>query len=120
MVNFLEETQKALKNHGFSFRNIRCIRNAEGYIPIADFENAAYLTNYDNGYGEVEIDPTLVIIGSFWWFTRANYDGKEGWVYHHKPKKPALRAGNYNLRNTRKVCRSTFEEEVEFFEGGNE
>ena len=113
MINLLEETEKALKNHKTNLPHVVCIKNAEGYMTTAEFAEQAAKINYDNGYGEVQIDPTLVIIGKFWWMDRQNYDGLEGWVYHHKPKKPTVKAGDVNLRNTRMTMKSTFEEIVE-------
>lgn len=113
VVNLLEETEQALKNHGFKMKNVRCIRNAEGYITVADFTHQAANLNYDNGFGAVEIDPTLVIIGAFWWMTRENYDGLEGWVFHKKPKKPTLPAGDFSLRNKRNLHTGDFSEIVE-------
>lgn len=113
LINFLEETEAVLRKHDVSFRNIKCIRNAEGFIPIADFVTEAHKITYHNGYGSVEIDPTLVIIGSFWWLTRENYDGLEGWVYHKKPKKPTLQAHGFSLKNTRSDLHSSFENKIE-------
>ncbi len=112
MINLLKETEKALKNHDVSFKNVRCIRNAEGYIPIAEFTDKASHFNYDNGCGEVRVDPTLVIIGSFWWLERESCDGLEGWVFHHKPKKAALPAIDFTLKNIRH-SENTFLERVE-------
>ncbi len=113
MINFLEETEKALKNHGFSLNNVRCIRNAEGYIPLSVFVEKAYNFNYDNGPGEVNVDSSLIIIGSFWWLTRESMGGVEGWVYHHKPKKPALQAGDFVIKNRRHTDSNSFMERVE-------
>jgi len=121
LINLLEETEKALKNHSTSMKYVKFIRNSEGLISIADFVEMASKINYDNGYGEVYIDPSLTIVGKFFWLTRGNYDGAEGWVYHHRPKEPTIYAGDVTLRNTRTaITKSTFEEEVEkcggFFE----
>lgn len=103
-MNLLDETEKALANHNLKLKNIKYILNREGYIPVADFVKAARATNYDNGYGCVNIDPTLCIVGQSWWLTREEYDGREGFVFHKRPQCPSLPATNFILRNTRSAA----------------
>lgn len=113
-VNFLFETQKALKAHGFKMYNIVQIQNAEGYIPIAQFEERAYEIVYDPTSPQTEIDPTLVIIGKFWWMTRErDSDGTEGWLFHHKPEKAALPALDYKLRTSYLTTQTTIKDKLE-------
>ncbi len=118
LINFLEETTKVMKNHKQQMKFVRCIRNKEGYIPIADFEKQAVCLNYDNGpFGpqkhKLAIDPTLMLIGQFWWIERESQNGVEGWVYHHKPPKPTLPAGEVSLINTRNDEPGEFMQRVE-------
>lgn len=113
-INFLFETQKALKAHGFKMYNIVQIQNAEGYIPIAQFEERAYEIVYDPTSPQTEIDPTLTIIGKFWWMTRErDSDGTEGWLFHHKPEKAALPALDYKLRATYLTTQTTIKDKLE-------
>lgn len=98
MVNLLFETKQALANHGYRMRNIQQIRNAEGYIPIAQFEQKAFEVVYDPTSPKTEVDPSLILIGKFWWMTRErDSDGTEGWVFHQKPRKATLPSLDYQL-----------------------
>ena len=101
IINLLKETEEVLKKYGYKLKHIRYIRNAEGFIPIADFVTAAERFDYDNGYGTVEVDPTIKIVGKFWWLTIHVYDGKECWQYHSKPKRPTIQAPDFVIQNTR-------------------
>lgn len=113
-VNFLAETQKALKTHGYKMRNIVQIQNAEGYIPIAQFEEKAYETVYDPTSAQTEIDPSLVIIGKFWWMTRErDSDGTEGWFFHKKPEKAALPALDYRLKTNYLTTQTCIKDKLE-------
>jgi hypothetical protein len=118
LVNLLEETEAILKEYRRKVRQIKYIRNAEGYIPIADFIMAAEHFDYDNGYGEICVDPTLKIVGRFWWLSRRTYDGKEGWEFHLKPKKPTLKAVDFVIKNTRTSWNEEGPSEEELAEGG--
>ena len=51
------------------------------FSKIADFE-------YDDGFGGVEINEGLVIVGKDWWLERHEYDGKEWWEFKTLPKRP--------------------------------
>jgi hypothetical protein len=43
--------------------------------------------NYDDGYGSNEILGSLVVVGSYWWLSRGEYDGSEWWNFNKKPEK---------------------------------
>lgn len=101
LINFLKETEDFLKEHHKKLNHIKFIRNAEGYIPVSDFVAAAANFNYDNGYGTIDVDPTLKIVGKFWWAERRTYDGKEWWEFCAKPKKPTVKAPDFMIRNRR-------------------
>lgn len=113
-VNFLFETQKALKKHGYHMRNVKQIQNSEGYIPIAQFEERAYEITYDPTTPDTEIDPSLVIIGKFWWMTRErDSDGTEGWYFHHKPEKAMLPALDFKLKANYLSKETTIKDKLE-------
>ena len=101
MINLLEETEIVLRRHAKSSSAIRYIVNAEGYMKIADFFTEAWKTTYDNRTGEMQIDPTLRIVGKNWWLERALVDGLEGWVFRRKPDRPTLRIETFSLHNNR-------------------
>ena len=100
-MNLLEETEKALANHNLKLKNIKYVLNREGFIPVAEYVRMARATYYDNEYGEVEIDPSLCIVGQCWWLSREEYDGYEGFVFHKRPMCPTLQAVGAVLKNTR-------------------
>ena len=101
IVNLLEETKKILRENKHRIENAKYIRNAEGYILIADFVMAAQNFNYDNESDSPQVDPTLAMVGKFWWIIRQYHDGKEEWVFCKRPKRPALQATDFVLQNTR-------------------
>lgn len=117
LINLLEETEAVLKKYRRKLRQIKYIRNAEGFIPIADFVMAAEKFDYDNGFGEVQVDPTLKIVGRFWWLSRRTYDGKEWWEFHLKPKRPTLKATDFVIKNTRLSWNEDGPDESELVEG---
>lgn len=54
-------------------------------IPVGEFLDTARKIDYDAGYGSIEIDPSLKIIGEDWWLTREEYDGSEWFEFHTMP-----------------------------------
>lgn len=54
----------------------------EAFKKVADFV-------YDSGFGEAEINMTLIIVGSDWWLERHEYDGSEWWEFKHLPVQPS-------------------------------
>jgi hypothetical protein len=89
MVNFKEEFDEELKECGKTYEEIEWIGLIEGYeIPLNDFLDISNF-EYDNGYGEVYIPLSFVIVfkdGSY--LGRIEYDGSEGFEYYITPKKP--------------------------------
>ena len=86
----------------------------QGYIPIAQFEEKAYETVYDPTSAQTEIDPSLVIIGKFWWMTRErDSDGTEGWFFHKKPEKAALPALDYRLKTNYLTTQTCIKDKLE-------
>ena len=90
MANLWEETIKTLENYSLTWDDVEAIildyRNVT--ISKENFEEVARKTNYDEGYGRVEIRFDLKIIGWNWWLERAEYDGSEWWELKTKPYIP--------------------------------
>lgn len=86
MTNLWEETVRVLGRHRLDFdRNVIQVQTAEGYIDKELFKMMAMATNYDSGYGAVEIRRDLIILGDGWWLERWEYDGSEGWSFRAAP-----------------------------------
>lgn len=58
-------------------------------IDIDNFLEVAKDTNYDDGYGSVEIPISLKIVGDDWWIERYQYDGSEWFTFKTKPIRPS-------------------------------
>lgn len=94
MVNFLKETEEALKENGHTFDDVRWIGtigcagfDEEETMPVDLFiKNADF--EYDNSYGGVEINSCLVVVGDDWYLERHEYDGSEWWEYKKVPIMP--------------------------------
>lgn len=101
-MNLYLETIKCLKEHNKTWDDVEFITS--DYNPklhryeSCDSDSKIYKldplifillaknTNYDDGYGCVEINPSLCIVGKDWWMTRDSYDGSEWWSFHTKPQ----------------------------------
>lgn len=92
MINFAEETIKALNNHLYDIDDIAWIGTQDFQVPIDEFFDAARHTFYDKGYGVEEMPIDLIIVmRDKTWFSRARYDGSEWWQFNKPPaKKPKL------------------------------
>ena len=55
IVNFAEETIKALNNHLYNIDDIAWIGTRDFQIPIDEFFDVARCTLYDSGYGEIRL-----------------------------------------------------------------
>ncbi len=86
-MNLLQETLKILERKGHSSEDVFYVSDGnynttwDKFAKNADFE-------YDNSYGNEEINPSLQIVGKDWWLERGNYDGSEWWEYKTLPNKP--------------------------------
>ena len=91
MKNLWEETIETLKNYSLTWDDVDAVilENDDVVIPKVNFEEVARKTNYDKGYGSVEIRSDLKIIGWNWWLERAEYDGLEWWELKIKPFIPS-------------------------------
>ena len=89
LVNFFDETMDFLKaNHKMINKAGVYILNAYGYITRAEFDMTAKEINYDPHSGHITIDPTLKIVGHFWWIERRFTGEREGWYLCKLPFKP--------------------------------
>lgn len=88
MENLLQETIIMLDIHGKTFEDVEWIGTREYSMPI-DLFKAMANHEYDNGFGTVEVDYDLMIVGKNWWLEREEYDGSEEWSFKAMPvKKP--------------------------------
>lgn len=65
---------------------MRFIQGNDFKITKENFEKVAKKTNYDSGYGSVNVATDLVVVGKNWWLERGEYDGSEWWDYKERPK----------------------------------
>lgn len=100
-INLLEETMEKLHENGKIFDDVRYIVTSKGsydcymgemydkyrFIPKELFLKIADI-NYDSGFGCIEIDESLKIVGDDWWLERHEYDGSEWWVFKTYPALP--------------------------------
>jgi len=93
-TNLLKETLDALKNSGKSPDDVLWvgIPNRTRRPPISfswnEFAAIAESFNYDAGFGGVEVEGGLRIVGCDWWLERSEYDGSEWWEFKTMPIKP--------------------------------
>lgn len=87
MKNLLQETVDTLKSHYNSPEDVLYIKDNENYTTWGKFSDIANI-EYDEGYGNQEVEPTLMIVGKDFWLERHEYDGSEWWEYKSKPVKP--------------------------------
>lgn len=89
-TNFLNETKRILAANNARIEDIEWMGSEDGAYIVKDwaaFEKIADF-NYDSGYGSAKIPQDFIIVGRYWWLTRSEYDGSEGWDFHQKPGLP--------------------------------
>ena len=87
VVNLLFETIEILKANGKTLNEIifvtdgrNCHMGTKGYLrTLLDVD-------YDIGWGAVEINLKLKLVGEDFWLERYEYDGSEQWVFKQKPQ----------------------------------
>ena len=84
-MNLLQETTKKLMAYHKTWNDVLWIGGSEFTISIEDFKRLAN-REYDNGFGCVEINDNLVLVGDTFWLERHTYDGSEWWEYKEIPK----------------------------------
>lgn len=85
--NLLKETIRALTENGKSVDDVCFVTDAHCWCTWKEFSEKADF-NYDGGFGAVEINDTLCIVGNNWWLERWEYDGSEGWDFKTIIEKP--------------------------------
>ena len=90
-MNLLIETKGVLKKIGKTEQDIEFITDGETYCSWKDFVKQLEEVNgyeYDDGYGFVEVDLNLKIVGKDWYLERTEYDGAEWWEFKQIPQRP--------------------------------
>ena len=86
MANLLRETIKVLKECNRALDEVEWVGYEE--CELKNWRTCFMRTNYDDGYGGVEIPMNLVVCGKDWWLERHEYDGAEWWEYKRQPQRP--------------------------------
>ncbi len=93
MRNLYEETYNRLKENNKTWEDVEYIIVDGGYkgefhqqFDIETFKTVIQKINYDFGYGSIELNPWLKIVGKDWWLERQDYDGREWWEFKTKPE----------------------------------
>jgi hypothetical protein len=90
-TNLLKETKNMLGFVKKTTSDIHWVGTDDGeYVSTWDEFEAQADFNYNSGYGGVEINTNLVIVGEDWWLERWEYDGSEGWRFCTKPQRRDL------------------------------
>lgn len=99
MENLLRETISELEEHGKTLDDVVWIGEEarinyytkeiiDGYtISKSQFLELAN-RNYDDGYGGLEVNEHLLVVGKDFWLERYDYDGSEWWEYKTQPIQP--------------------------------
>lgn len=87
MKNLLKETKNILKEYNKDIDDIVWVGTYNHFVNKEDFIKLAD-TDYDGGYGAVNVATNLLIVGNDWWLERDEYDGSEWWEYKTMPSKP--------------------------------
>lgn len=91
MTNFGAETISVLARHNYDIEDIEWIGCKYFEIPINEFFDVARKTEYNAGYGSIEMPGDLIIsMKDQSYFERAEYDGSEWWRYVSKIKRPRM------------------------------
>ena len=96
MINLIDETIDTLTKNGKTPADVLWVgtrRKRSGWNNFA--VNADY--TYDAGYGEVDVNEKLIIVGDGWWLERKIFAGFEEWVFKPLPATPP--EGKYRIWN---------------------
>ena len=86
MANLLKETKEILERHSKTFDDILFVGDKFDHarMTVKEFlEHANF--EYDDGYGNEEINTDLILVGKDFWLERGTYDGSEWWEYKSMP-----------------------------------
>lgn len=96
MTNLLEETVSMLEGNGKSQSDVLFVslkdksNNESAWFSWDEFSILANF-NYRSGFGEEEINDTLMVVGEDFWLERHEYDGSEWWEFKKLPDLPRNR-----------------------------
>lgn len=76
LVEILTKHNKTLDDIEFISMDTSSVYSKTNMVEISkdNFIEVAKRTNYDDGYGGVEIPQSLLIVGKDWWLERHEYD----------------------------------------------
>lgn len=83
-MNFLKETEEAIKGSGHNIKDVMFIGSADGEYRM-DWNKFKVKANfdYDSGFGAAEIATNLIIyFTDHTYIVREEYDGSEWWKYN--------------------------------------
>ncbi len=87
MVNLLFETIQFLQKYEKKLDDILYVTDGCNFRRVNKKILQSLLNeNYDSGYGCVEINRELKLVGKDFWLERWEYDGSEGWSFKQYPK----------------------------------
>lgn len=87
MVSLLFETIQFLQKNGKRLDDILYVTDGCNFRRVNKKILQSLLNeSYDNGYGCVEINHELKLVGKDFWLERWTYDGSEGWAFKQYPK----------------------------------
>lgn len=88
-VNLYDELIEALDKNDKKLSDIKWIGvMGEGCFDTKQFLKIAKEFSYDSGFGLIEINEQLIVVGKDWWLERHEYDGSEWWEFKTMPVKP--------------------------------
>jgi hypothetical protein len=89
LVNLYDETCEVLSKNDASFDDVKYVALGDGkWTNVSKFIEIAKEITYDNGYGGVEINFDLQVVGKDFWLQRVEYDGSEEWQFLRHPGEP--------------------------------
>lgn len=109
-MTLLQETIRIIEANDKSTGDVQFVQSTEDTYPqpsvtawctweefakYADFE-------YDSGYGGVEVNEYLIVVGSDWWLERHEYDGSEWWEFKQLPTRAADHEERIALKSYRR------------------
>lgn len=85
MRNLLAETLEVLECEHLTPDDVQFVRTTTTSGTWAEFVALATGLEYDAGYGGIEVNVSLMIVGRDWWLERHEYDGSEWWEFKRLP-----------------------------------
>lgn len=97
-ISLAQETIRILNENGHISDDVQYVTDGTFSCSWDEFYKEASKTYYDSGYGAVEINPFLKVVGDNWWLERHKYDGSEWWEFKARPPREPL--GTINIRSS--------------------